>query len=140
MCIPAANGGDWNATAKSAGLKKSRDGWVLKGPSYQFTVNDPGSNPHQCIVNLVHPVDPEAPAKPIVIALHNWAAVSRGWDLYRNDKNVSGDTEYTTRSWEHTGDGKAEALVLTTMRKADGSPAKGNADTSQMIYSVRPAS
>ncbi|HEX7760262.1 MAG TPA: hypothetical protein VF459_12215, partial [Caulobacteraceae bacterium] len=139
MCMPAADGGDWPSLAKAAGLRKSGNTWTLKGVGYQFTVNAPGSNPNQCIVDIVHPVDPEAPAKPLIIALHNWAAVTRGWTLYRNDKSVSGATEFTTRSWENTENGKAYALVLTTMRKADGSPTKGSSDTTEMIYSVTKA-
>ena len=85
---------------------------------------------------MIHPVDLEAPAAPIIVALHNWAAVEHGWSLYRNDKNVDAGQEFTTRSWEHGADGKNEALVFTTMRKPDGTPSQGNADTSQMIYSV----
>ena len=117
-------------------MKKSRDVWVLKGPTYQFTVNAPGSNPHSCIVDIIHPVDSEAPGKPIVVALHNWAAVTRGWDLYRNDKGVVGGQQITTRSWENAADGNSYALVLTTFRKADGTPLRGATETSQMIYSV----
>jgi hypothetical protein len=122
--------------AKAAGYKKAGDNFVLKQPSFQFTVLSPGSNPTQCHVDVVHPIDPEAPAKPLIIALHNWAAISRGWSLYRNDKTVDSGQEFTTRSWEHSGDGKDEALVLTTVRKGDGSPSLKNADTSMMLYSV----
>jgi hypothetical protein len=136
VCIPAANGGDLAKIAKAAGYKKAGDNFVYKQPGFQFTVLAPGSNPTQCHIDIVHPVDPSAPAKPLVIALHNWAALTHGWSLYRNDKNVEGGEEFTTRSWEHSGDGKNEALVITTVRKADGSPTMKNADTSMMIYSV----
>jgi hypothetical protein len=138
VCIPAANGGNLAKVAKVAGYRKSGDNFVLKQAAFQFTIVAQGSNPTQCHVNIVHPIDPEAAAKPLVIALHNWAAVSRGWDLYRNDKNVTGDQEFSTRSWEHSGGGKNEALVLTTIRKADGTPSQRSADTSEMIYSVTP--
>ena len=111
----------------------------MKRAPYQLTVMAPGSNPTQCHVNIVHPIDPEAPAKPIVVALHDWAAVTRGWSLYRNDKNVLGTQEFTTRSWEHSEGGKDQALVITTIRKADGAPSQRNADTSEMIYSVKAA-
>jgi hypothetical protein len=136
VCIPAANGGDLSKIAKAAGYKKNGDNYVYKQPAYQFTVLSPGSNPTQCHIDVVHPIDPEAPAKPLVIALHNWAALTNGWSLYRNDKNVEGGQEFTTRSWEHSEGGKNEALVITTVRKADGTPAMKNADTSMMIYSV----
>jgi len=135
VCIPFVEGGDMGKIAKGAGYRKSGDNWTMKQAGYQLTVLAAGSNPGQCHVDIVHPIDPEAPAKPIVIALHNWAAVSRDWTLYRNDKNVNGSQEFTTRSWEHSGDGKSEALVLTTIRKADGTPAQRTADTSEMIYS-----
>ena len=70
-----------------------------------------------------------------MVALHNWAAVERGWSLYRNDKNVAGNQELTTRSWEHDETGKHEALVITTYRHADGSPMQHSNDTSTVIYS-----
>ena len=136
VCIPAANGGDLAKLAKAAGYRKFGDNYVYKHANFQFTIQAPGSNPTQCHVDLVHPVYPQAPAAPLVVALHNWAAVSRGWTLYRNDKNVDSGQEFTTRSWEHSADGKNEALVLITVRKADGSPVRGNVDTSTMIYSV----
>jgi hypothetical protein len=136
MCIPAASGGDWNALAKANGFKKSGEAWVLKGPTAQFKVNPPGSNPNSCIVDIVHPVDPAA---PVIVALHNWATYGHGYTLYQNGKNVAGGAEFTIRSWENTEDGKAYALVFTTTRKADGSPSKGTQDTSQMIFSVKPA-
>ncbi|HEY5070858.1 MAG TPA: hypothetical protein VII63_02400 [Caulobacteraceae bacterium] len=122
--------------SKAGGYRKSGDNFVLRQPGYQFTILAQGSNPNQCHVDIVHPVDPEAPAKPLIIALHNWAVFGRGWTLYRNDKNVTGPSEFTTRSWENRGQDKSEALVLTTIRKADGAPSQRNADTSEMIYSV----
>ena len=135
VCVPVVSGGDLAKLAKSAGFHKSGDNWVNKQKTYQLTILALGSNPTQCHVDIIHPVDPEAPAKPIVVALHDWAAVSRGYSLYRNDKNVSGGQEFTTRSWENDENGKHEALVLTTIRKADGTPSKGSQDTSEMIFS-----
>jgi hypothetical protein len=136
VCIPAANGGALPGIAKAAGYKKAGENFVSKQAGYQFTVLSQGSNPNQCHVDLVHPIDPAAPAKPLVIALHNWAVFGHGWSLYRNDKNVDAGEEFTTRSWEHSGGGKDEALVITTIRKADGAPSLKNADTSMMLYSV----
>jgi len=134
VCVPATEGGDWNALTKAMGMKKSSsDGsWTLKGQGYSFKVNAPGSNPNQCIVDILHPVNPDA---PLVVALHNWATYGHGYSLLRNDKNVSNGVEFTTRSWENSVDGKGYALVFSTTRKADGSPMKGSSDTSQMIYS-----
>jgi hypothetical protein len=109
---------------------------VLKQAGYQFTILPQGSNPNQCHVDILGPVDPESPAKPLVVALHNWAVLSHDWTLYRNDKNVSGASEFTTRSWENSANGQSEGLVLTTIRKADGSASQRAGDTSEMIYSV----
>ena len=131
--MPLADGGDINKLAKAAGFRKSGDNWVLNQKTYKLTLIPPGANPNQCHIDIVHPVDPTA---PVVVALHNWAAVSNGWTLYRNDKNVDAGQEFTTRSWENDADGKHTALVFTTIRKADGSPSKGTSDTSEMLYSA----
>jgi hypothetical protein len=136
VCIPAANGGNLEKLARANGFRKSGENFVMKGPSYQFTILPPGSNPTQCHVDMVHPVEAEAPAKPIVVALHNWTVMSRGWSLYRNDKNVDAGQEFTTRSWEHSADGKNEAVVVTTIRKADGTQLTRAGDSSMMIYSA----
>jgi hypothetical protein len=134
VCVPATAGGDWNALTKALGMKKSsQDGsWTLKGQNYSFKVNAPGSNPNQCIVDIIQPVNPDA---PLVVALHNWATYGHGYTLLRNDKNTLTGQELTTRSWENNADGKAYALVFTTTRKPDGTPLKGSSDVSQMIYS-----
>lgn len=135
VCVPAVEGGPLDRLAKSRGFHKSGDDYVLNGRGFKLTVLAPGSNPSQCHVDIVHPVYPEAPAAPIVVALHNWAAVERDWSLYRNDKNAEAGQELTTRSWEHDDPGKHEAMFITTFRRADGTPMKGNADTSTMVYS-----
>ena len=138
VCIPAVEGGNLDQLARSDGYRKTDGDYVLKGRGrpYEFTILAPGSNPTQCHVDMVHPIYPEAPAAALVVALHNWASVERGWSLYRNDKNVaSNNQELTTRSWEHDDPGKHEALVIVTFRHADGTPMKRDADTSTMIYS-----
>jgi len=109
-------------------------GWALKQKTFSPVVQDPGSTPNQCHVDVTHPADLEAPGRPIIVAFNDWAAVEHGWSLYRNDKNVQGDTQFTTRSWQLDWNGQEQSLVFTTMRKADGSPTKGANDTSQMIY------
>ncbi len=136
VCVPAVDGGDLAKLGKPRGYRKSGDNYSLKRSGYQFTILAPGSNPNQCHVDIVHPVDPAAPAAPLVVALHNWAAVSRGWTLYRNDKSTAGTQELTTRSWEHDDGPKHEALVITTFRHADGTPSQRAADTSTVIYSA----
>jgi len=137
VCIPAVEGGNLDKLAKADGYRKNNDTnvYVLKRPGFQFTLLSAGSNPNQCHIDLIHPVDPTGPGAPIVVALHNWSVVERGWTLYRNDKNVEGNQELTTRSWEHDDPGKHEAMFITTYRKADGSPTKGSSDTSTLVYS-----
>jgi hypothetical protein len=137
VCVPAVSGGDMDKLTKAAGYRKSGENYVIRGKTFQLTVLAPGSNPHTCHVDILSPIDPEAPAKPLVVALHDWAAVSRGYTLYRNDKNVANGQELTTRSWEHSEpqSGKDDALVLTTYRKADGSPS-GSRETSVMLFST----
>jgi hypothetical protein len=135
VCIPAVSSGDLPKVAKAAGFRKAGDNWAYKQPGYQFTVLAPGSNPNTCQVELVHPVDQAEPAKPLIVALHNWATFGHGWTLDRNDKHTADGQEFITRSWVHDGDGKHEALVLTTIRKADDSPSSRNGDTSEMFYS-----
>jgi hypothetical protein len=137
VCIPAANGGDLATLAKAAGYRKNdNDDWVLRNHDFNLKIENPGSNPNQCHVDVVHPADMEAPGRPIIVALHEWAAVSNGWSLYRNDKSIQDGVEYTTRSWTHDAGGKTESLVFTTQRKADGTPLQRNADQSQLIYAV----
>jgi hypothetical protein len=140
VCIPSVEGGNLDKLAKANGYRKSGDNYVQNRRDYKFTLLAPGSNPTQCHVDLVHPVYPEAPAAALVVALHNWSAVERNWTLYRNDKNVEGEQQLTTRSWEHDDTGKHEAMFITTYRHADGSPMNRNADTSTMVYSETPSS
>ncbi|MGH7011628.1 MAG: hypothetical protein ACREEX_12410, partial [Caulobacteraceae bacterium] len=139
ICVPAVEGKSLDELAKAAHYRKSGQNWRYKTRDFELTIEAQGSNPSQCHVDIIHPVDQAEPAKPLIIALNNWAGVVRGYSLYRNDKHVQGDTEYITRSWENTADGKHEALVLTTIRKADDQPSKRDADTSEMIYSEIPA-
>ncbi|HEY1751465.1 MAG TPA: hypothetical protein VGG29_09380 [Caulobacteraceae bacterium] len=140
VCIPVANGGgDLKALAKSAGLRmNSSDGsWNLRTRDYTLTLLNPGSNPTQCHVNVTHPADLEAPGRPIIVALNDWAGITNGWSLYRNDKSVQQGLQYTTRSWQLDWNGTEQSLDFITKRKPDGTPMKGNTDTSEMIYGVQ---
>jgi hypothetical protein len=137
VCIPAANGGNFVQLVKTAGLRKQGDqGWALKTKDFTLLVANPGSNPDQCRVDITHPADLDSPGRPIIIALNDWAGVTNGWSLYRNDKSVQGDLQFTTRSWQLDWNGKEQSLVFTTKRKPDGSPLHPNADESEMIYGV----
>jgi hypothetical protein len=136
VCMPAVNHGDLAKLAKAAGFRKSGDDFVLKRPGFQFTVLPPGSNPTTCQVELLHAVDQAEPAKPLVVALHNWAAVTHGFALDRNDKHTEDGQEFITRSWVLNADGVHQALVLTTIRKANDTPSDRNGDTSEMFYTA----
>jgi hypothetical protein len=136
ICMPAVNHGDLAKLAKAAGFRKSGDNFVLKRPGYQFTVLAPGSNPTTCQVELLHAVDQAEPAKPLVVALHNWAALGHGFALDRNDKHTEDGQEFITRSWVLNADGLHQALVLTTIRKANDTPSDHNGDTSEMFYTA----
>jgi len=136
ICMPAVNHGDLAKLAKAAGFRKAGDNFVLKRPGYQFTVLAPGSNPTTCQVELLHAVDQAEPAKPLVAALHNWAALAHGFALDRNDKHTEDGQEFITRSWVLNADGLHQALVLTTIRKANDTPSDRNGDTSEMFYTA----
>lgn len=136
ICMPAVNHGDLAKLAKAAGFRKAGDNFVLKRPGYQFTVLAPGSNPTTCQVELLHAVDQAEPAKPLVAALHNWAALAHGFALDRNDKHTEDGREFITRSWVLNADGLHQALVLTTIRKANDTPSDRNGDTSEMFYTA----
>jgi len=136
VCMPAVNHGDLAKLAKAAGFRKAGDNFVLKRPGFQFTVLAPGSNPTTCQVELLHAVDQAEPAKPLVVALHNWAAVAHGFALDRNDKHTEDGQEFITRSWVLNADGVHQALVLTTIRKANDTPSDRNGDTSEMFYTA----
>lgn len=137
VCIPAANGGDLGQLARAAGYRKSGDTWTLRTRDFTLVIENPGTNPSQCHVDVTHPVDQEAPGLPIVSALHDWAEVDNGWSPYRNDKSVQDGLEYTTRSWQRDQNGKAESLVFTTHRHPDGTPMQRTNDLSEMIYGVQ---
>ena len=135
VCVPAIEGGNLDKIAKSKGFRKGDNGYSRSGPGFKLTILPPGSNPSQCHIDMVTAVTPEGPAAPIIVALHNWAAVEGGWTLDQNRKSVEGNQELTTRSWEHDDPGKHEAMFITTYRHADGSPMNGRSDTSTLVYS-----
>lgn len=136
VCVPAANGGNLAQLAKTNGFRKTGDTWTIRQSAYTLSIENPGTNPNQCHVDVTHPVDQDAPGREIVAALHNWAELTNGWSLYRNDKSVQEGFEYTTRSWQRDQDSKSESLVFTTQRHPDGTPMQRTSDTSQLIYGV----
>lgn len=140
VCIPAANGGNFMQLVKAAGLRRQgNDGWVERQKDFTLLVANPSAtNPTQCEMDLTHPADLDAPGRPIIVALNDWATGStNGWSLYRNDKNVQDGMQYTTRSWQLDWNGKEQSLDFITRRHPDGTPLKPNTDQSQVIYGVQ---
>jgi hypothetical protein len=137
ICVPSAHGGNLPQLAKADGFRKNSDNnWVMKTRDYAFTVLDPGTNPTQCHVFVNHPIIPDSPGQPIVLALNGWANPDQGWSLYRNDKSVQEGFLYTTRSWQREVGANEESLVFATKRKPDGSPLHSDHDESEFIYGV----
>ena len=138
VCIPAAKGGNFVQLAKAAGLRKQGDqGWSMKQKEYTLLVANPSvANPNQCHIEVTHPADLDSPGRPIIVALNDWAAVTNGWTLYRNDKNVQDGMQFTTRSWQLDWNGEEQSLVFTTRRKPDGTPLHPNTDQSELIYGI----
>jgi hypothetical protein len=137
VCIPAANGGNLAQLAKADGMRKNNDmTFSLKQKDFTLAIQNPGSNPNQCHVVVTHPADLESPGRPIIVALNDWAGVTNGWSLYRNDKNVQSGVQFTTRSWQLDWNGTEQSLVFTTKRKPDGTPLHQNTDESELIYGV----
>lgn len=136
VCKPLVAGGDIQSIAKPLGFKKNRDGmWVLSlGKPYQIGLMPPGSNKNVCDVQILHPINGDA---PLTVGVHNYA-IARGYTLYRNDEYTT-DLKRHTRSWELTQNGQTEALVLVTEKNPDGSPVAKNADRSTLMYSAYPA-
>jgi len=133
VCEPLVAGGDLAKLAPAAGFKKKRDQWVWQyAKGYQIIVLPQGTNPGVCTLQITHPVDG---VTPVIVDLHNWA-MARQWTLYRNDKYVT-DQERSTRSWELRGATQTEALVLLSVRKADGTPLNRKNDYAEVLYSVQ---
>jgi hypothetical protein len=132
VCAESVRGGNMAQLAPAAGFKKKKDVWVktyTKG--YTMTLLPPGTNPQVCNLIVDHPVNG---VTPVIIDLHNWA-MGRQWELYRNDKFVT-DMERTTRSWELRTATETEAVVLMTVRKANGAPLSSRADRTELLYSL----
>jgi hypothetical protein len=135
VCKPLVTGGDLATIAKPLGFKKNRDNsWTLRlDKPYQITVLPPGVNRNVCNMEILHPVNNDA---PLTVGVHNYA-IQRGYTLYRNDEYTT-DLKRHTRSWELAGEGHTEALVLVTEKNPDGSPVVKNADRTTLMYSLTP--
>ncbi|ATQ41208.1 hypothetical protein [Caulobacter mirabilis] len=132
VCRPLVAGGNLEQLAKANGFKKKREMWswaYAKG--YQMTLLASTTNPNVCTLEIDYPIDG---LTPVIVDLHNWA-MARQWALYRNDKYTT-DMERSTRSWELRGETQDEAVVLMSVRKADGTPVSKKADRAEVLYSL----
>lgn len=133
LCQPLVTGGNLDQLAPALGFKKKRDLWTWAyAKGYTIVALPQGTNPGVCTLQITHPVNG---LTPVIVDLHNWA-MARQWTLHRNDKYVT-DQERSTRSWELRGETQAEALVLMSARKADGTPLSKNSDYAEVFYSLQ---
>jgi len=133
VCQPLVAGGDLKSLAPSLGFKQKRGMWTWAyAKGYQIVVLPQGTNPGVCTLQVNHPVNG---ITPVIVDLHNWA-MAKQWTLYRNDKYTT-DQERSTRSWELRETNQTEAVVLMSVRKADGSPLARNSDFAEVLYSVQ---
>jgi hypothetical protein len=136
VCKPLVQGGDLASLSAPLGYKKKKDNFVyaMATKPYQVTILAQGSNKNVCMIEIDYAI---GGIEPVVVGVHNWA-MARGWKLYRNDKYVT-DLERHTRSWELAGPTEAEALVLVSLKKADGTPLNKKADHATVLYSATEA-
>lgn len=132
VCRPLVAGGNLDQLAKTQGFKKRREMWSWQyAKGYQITLLTSTTNPNVCTLEVDYPING---LEPVIIDLHNWA-MGRQWTLYRNDKYTT-DMERSTRSWELRGDTQDEAVVLMSLRNADGTPVSKKADRAEVLYSL----
>jgi hypothetical protein len=134
LCMPLVRGGDINKLAPSLGFKQKRDGtWEWQyAKGYKAITRDPGNNPQVCVVTVQHPVDG---LEATITDIHGWA-MYRDWTLGDGGKRVT-DMERTNRKWENITAESFEAIVLMTVRKANGQPMNSRWDQTDLIYSYQ---
>ena len=134
LCMPLVRGGDINQLAPGLGFKKKRDGtWEWQyAKGYKAITRDPGNNPAVCIVTVQHPIEG---LEATITDIHGWA-MYRDWTLGDGGKRVT-DLERTNRKWENITAESFEAIVLMTVRKANGQPMNSRWDQTDLIYSYQ---
>lgn len=132
ICIPVTNGGNQDQIARAAGYRRSGGNtWVLhpNQSTFTVTVQPPPSGGRTCEVLIEYPVDTFT---PVIVAVHNWAQ-GRGMTL-RDPFRSTTDLQRDVRSWERDSD----ALVLSTEKRADGSPVgRNHQERTRMLYQRR---
>jgi hypothetical protein len=138
VCKPAVIGGDFDALAKAAGLKKKKQLWTLDlGKPYSLILDNPGSNKNVCAITIQYAQGPDQ-AQALATALHDWAT----WEnkpqlrLIRNDQVIGSDFKRFTVSWDDAwAEGKA-GLVYMRLKKLDDSSVGKNFEQARVLYST----
>ncbi len=132
-CLPLIAKQDVKSVTKANGLKKTRDGLVLRLPGVQqITVSPPtNANPEICTLTIRYEVDQ---SKPLVDALFVWAA-TRMPPLPPLSSDYKPTPTLTTWSWAVDTGQMKEGLVFTIRKKPDGSPVGRGYDEATLLLS-----
>lgn len=132
VCIPATNGGDLNQIARAQGFRRTGGNTYtlnLRGVTYSVVIQPPPPGGRTCEVVFEYPVDTFT---PVIVAVHQWA-LGRAMTL-RDPFRTTSDLQRDVRSWERD----ADALVVVSEKKADGTPVGRNRqDRARMLFQRR---
>lgn len=141
VCVPMVRGGNFDALAKAAGMKKNRrDGSYVIGlggdKTYTVTIFPPGSNKDVCQGEVHYALGQD---KPIVSAINIWAFLHEPeLILQANYVNVDPDgVKRVRKSWEHLETNSSIAVNFSTWRKPDDTPLNAKYDTGSLFYQER---
>jgi hypothetical protein len=135
-CLPLIHGQTIKSVAAAAGLKRSRDAWILPLPGgvEQVMLSPPTTaNPNVCTMNVSYAVDQ---TKTLVDALSGWAAAQTP-PLAPQDAGYQLSPGVTSWSWTSDTTEAHEALVFNAQRSPDGKPLGRNADIGTVLFSWR---
>jgi hypothetical protein len=147
VCVPLANGGDFQKLVKAAGMKvdNKTNEWVqaLSQKPFQIAIADPGpNNKGTCEMTVRY-----APGwdQPIITSLNIWRFLSTP-QLHgqRSDKMNGSKVQRVTTTWDNYEnqlvDGKMIGLVLVQLNKPDGTAALyPDHDEALVQYQIRKA-
>jgi hypothetical protein len=140
VCLPLLRGAKVETVAKAAGLKNSRDGWMLPISGKQRIEIDPpgGANPHVCAATIIH--DPSS-GPAIVSALGDWSQMQAPAlpPLKTQEKATGALYQLTTSSWEGMAAGGDLAVVYTEDKTLDGKPVAGALDQAALTVALTPS-
>jgi hypothetical protein len=147
ICVPLANGGDFQKLIKSAGLKQDSktQEWVqpLSQKPFQISIADPGTNNKgTCELTVRY-----APGwdQPIIDGLNVWRFLQTPQlHLQRSDKMNSATVQRVSTTWDNYEnqlvDGKMVGLILVQLNKPDGTAAlTPTYDEAIVQYQIRKA-